>query len=315
MRHTRAFLAVTVASMVTATAASYANDPQTLDELIVDYLDGRQTEVLIAPDYQLARRYSLDLNGVVPSMYDLDMTVGMSPDGMFDYFAGKGVMAHTRGEPAYVWLNLLRDADHFLFSNSVQFSQVEHIVEFRTQLKRCYETGWSYQDFARWALESQMFLNRFPSGADRANASFFLFLGRDSLAAEVEVGNMWNAYVLIDPDATPPDDMDFNGLYHEYEFNPTVCNDGTMVCDAQFWGTEGSTPNEAIELMVTSSIFAEATAERFWLRAMGTVLPGVEFPDLRRLLAQGFVKSGYNLNWLIREIATSPAYTQEMMFR
>jgi hypothetical protein len=315
MRHTRAFLAVTVASMVTATAASYADDPQTLEELIVDYLDGRETEVLIAPDHQLARRYSLDLNGVVPSMDDLMKTEGMSPYAMYDYFAGKGAMAHTRGEPAYVWLNLLRDADHFLFSNSVQFSQVEHIVEFRTQLKRCYETGWSYQEFARWALESEMFLNRFPSGADRANASFFLFLGRDSLAAEVAVGNMWNGYVLIDENATPPDDMDFNGLYHEYEFNPTVCTDGTTVCDAQFWGTEGSTPSEAIELMVNSTMFSEATAERFWLRALGTVLPGVEFPDLRRLLAQGFVKSGYNLNWLIREIATSPAYTQEMMFR
>jgi hypothetical protein len=311
----RAFLAVAVAAIVTATAASYAEEPQTLEELIVDYLEGRDTEVLPAPAWQLARRYSLDLNGVVPSMDDLMATEDMNEDAMYDYFAGKGAMQHTRGEPAYVWVNLLRDADHFLFSNSTQFSQVEHILEFRTQLKRCYEEGYSYQEFARWALETQMFLNRFPSGADRANAAFFLFLGRESLASEVPVGNMWNGYVLIDPNADPPDSMNFNGLYHEYEYNPAVCMDGTTVCDAEFWGTEGSTPIEAIELMVTSPIFAEATVDRYWLRLIGSVLPGVEFPDLRRLLAQGFVQSGYNLNWLIREIATSPAYTQEMMFR
>ena len=54
---------------------------------------------------------------------------------------------------------------------------------------------------------------------------------------------------------------------------------------------------------------------RYWRRYLGVALPGVEFPDVRRLLAEGFVESGYDLTWLIRELITSPAYTQEMMFR
>ena len=51
------------------------------------------------------------------------------------FLAGKGPMAHTGGEPAYVWINLLKDADRFLFSNSSQFSQVAHVREFRDQLR------------------------------------------------------------------------------------------------------------------------------------------------------------------------------------
>ena len=52
-----------------------------------------------------------------------------------------------------------------------------------------------------------------------------------------------------------------------------------------------------------------------WHRYVGAPLPGVDFPDMRRVLVQGFVASDYDVNWLIRELTTSAAYTQEMMFR
>jgi len=300
--------------MATATLVSYAEEPQTLEALIVDYLAGAGAEVQIAPDYQLARRYAMDLTGVVPSVADLDATKGMSPSEMFGYFTAKNALPHTGGERAFVWVNLLKDADHFLFSNSTQFSQVAHIAEFRKQLRRCYSDSWSYEAFARWALKSQMFLNRFPSASDRANAAFFLFLGRDSLASEIPVGNMWNGYKLVNPDLEPSD-AESDPDYHAYVYDPNLCTSGKVNCDGTLWSTDGSTPDEAIDLIVGSPMFAEATVNRYWQRYIGVELPGVEFPDVRRVLAEGFIESGFDLNWLINELTTSPAYTQEMMFR
>ena len=183
-----------------AGGSSRAETPQTLEALITTYLEERGASVQIAPDYQLARRMAIDLTGVVPSISDLKELAGKTPTQMFDYFVAKKPMAHTNGERPYFWVNLLKDADHFLFSNSTQFSQVKHIIEFRTKLRRVYQEGWSYQEFARWALTSQMFLNRFPSASDRATASFFLFLLRDILSPELAVGHMWNGYALTAPD-------------------------------------------------------------------------------------------------------------------
>lgn len=285
-----------------------------LDDLIRSYLASRDASVQLAPPGQLARRYSVDLTGVVPDAVDLEATNAMAPDAMFDYFADRGPMDHTAGERPYVWFNLLRDADHFLFSNSSQFSQVAHIREFRAQLARVYAEGWSYQEFARWALESQLFLNRFPSAADRANAAFFLFLGRDSFASEVQAGQMWDGYRLLAPDIQPGN-AETNPDYHVHVYDPARCNSGETLCAAELWSVTGDTPAVVIEQLVTSSMFAEATVDHYWQRFMGARLPGVDFPELRATLVRGFVASSYDVNWLVRELTTSAAYTQEMMFR
>lgn len=307
-------LAVALLTAATATVASHAQEPDTLDGIIRSYLEGRGATVQLAPDSQLARRYAIDLTGVVPTPTDIATTRGMTPDQMFDHFINKGPMPHTQGARPYVWINLIKDADHFLFSNSNQFSQVAHIVEFRDQLERVYEDGWSYQSFARWALQSQMFLNRFPSDADRANASFFLFMGRESLAPEVPIGNMWNGYALINP-GLGNGDAETDPDYHVHDFDLARCNGGDVVCEATVWGMTGSTPDEAIELLVTAPMFAEATVNRYWERYMGSPLPGVEFPDVRMVLVKGLMASNFDINWLLRELMTSPAYTQEMMYR
>lgn len=302
------------ALLVAAVGSAAADGEGSLDEIIRATMAERGASPQIAPDYQLCRRYAIDLTGVIPSPADLAACEGRSPAEMFDHFRSKGPLPHTGGEPAYLWVNLLRDADHFLFSNGAQFSQVAHIREFRDQLRRVYAEGMSYREFARWALESQMFLNRFPSGADRANASFFLFLGRDSLASEVPVGNMWNGWVLREPDL-PASAAEEDPDYHEYDWDPSACSGGRTLCSAEFWGRTGSTPAEAIDAMLSSHLFVEATVDRYWERLLGYPLPGVDYPDIRRTLVLGFVESGYDVNWLIREIATSPAYTQQMMFR
>jgi hypothetical protein len=315
MAKRRTAAAATIATLIaTAAAVGQAEEPATLDALITSYLDGRGATVQFAPAPQLARRLALDLTGVVPSFADLDATANMTPGEMFDYFAAKPAMVHTGTERPYVWIQLLKDADHFLYSNSTQFSQLAHITAFNTELRRVYDEGYSYLEFSRWALESQMFLNRFPSAADRANAAFFLFLGRDSLAPEVPVGNMWNAYQLLD-DSIPAGQAEIDPNYHVYALDPAICSSGTVLCEATVWSTTGATPAEAIALLTDSPLFAEATVDRYWARAMGVPLPGVEFPDVRRMLVQGFVASGYNVNWLLRELMTSPAYTQEMMYR
>lgn len=286
---------------------------QTLEELIVDYLGQRGTTPQLAKHGELVRRYSIDLNGVTPSAMDLSACEGKSPSQIFDYFVAKGPMAHTKGERPYVWIQLMHDADHFLFSNSTQFSQVAHVREFRDHLKGVYQAGDSFEDFTRWALESQMFLNRFPSAADRANASFFLFLGRDSLASEVPAGNMWNAWVLKNA-SIPASQSESNADYHVYEYRTSVCST-QFVCTSPLWGSKGSTPREAIDLMLRSPMFAEATVDRYWRRLIGNPMRGNDFPEMRRALVQGFKANGWNVNWLIKEIATSSAYTQEMMFR
>ena len=305
------FIALGIAAFASGALAAGTNG--TLNEMIGTFLSERGSTVQLAPHSQLARRMSIDLTGVISSVADVDATRSMSPEEMFDYYANMGVMDHTGGLPAYAWVNLLRDADDFLFSNSVQFSQVAHIQEFHDQLARLYTEDWSYQDFARWSLTSQMFLNRFPSGADRANAAFFLFLGRDSFTNEVPVGNMWNGYVLRNSNLDASD-AETSPDYHVYDYEPTRC--GTeVVCEAELWSQVGSTPQEAIEQIVASPLFAEAVVERYWMRLIGTPLPGVDFPVIRTTLAQEFVANNYSVNWLIREIATSAAYTQEMMFR
>lgn len=304
----------TFISVAASQGVSAGEDDSSLDSLIRSYLADRGASVKLAPPAQLARRYAIDLTGVVPSPADIAATSAMTPQEMFDYFVNRPAMDHTAGERPYVWTRLVRDADHFLFSNSTQFSQVAHIREFRDQLGRVYDEGWSYQEFARWALESQMFLNRFPSAADRANAAFFLFLGRDSFASEVQAGNMWNGYVLRNPNISA-NQAETNPDYHVYDYEPTRCTSGAVMCDADLWDGTGNTPAQAIEPMVTSSIFVEATVDHYWFQLIGQPLPGVEFPAVRRVLASGFVASGYDVNWLIREIATSVAYTQEMMFR
>jgi len=285
-----------------------------LDTLIRSHLIARGTKVRIAPDHQLARRYAIDFTGVVPSPHDVVTVRGASPLEMLEYFKAKGPMPHSEGQRPYVQINLRKDADHFLFSNSVQFSQVKHIREFRAQLARTYDEGWSYQDFTRWALQSQMFLNRFPSGADRANASFFLFIGRDTLANEVASGNMWNGYRLRSP-GLPVGVAETDPDYHVYDYEPQRCSDGRALCVAELWAQTGSTPDDIIELLVGSPMFVQATVDRYWERFVGEAMPGVDFPEIRRLLAKGFVAHDYDVNWLIREIATSPAYTQEAMFR
>jgi hypothetical protein len=309
-----ATLAAALFCVATASYISHADTPKTLDGLITSYLDGRGAEVQIAPSEQLARRFALDFIGVVPTPADVQAMQGKTPADMFDYFASKGAVPHTDGETPYVWINLLKDADFFLLSNSTQFSQVAHIVEFRDQLRRTYAESWSYKDFARWALESQMFLNRFPSGADRANAAFFLFLGRDSLASEVPVGNMWNGYALTDANISNAN-AETDPLFHVHDYDFNRCSDGSVVCSATLWSTTGSTPAQAIDLIVETPMFAEATVNRFWERFMGYSLPGVEFPDMRKVLVEGLVASNFDINWLVRELTTSPAYTQEMMFR
>ncbi len=306
-------LGIGIAIAIAGMRASAA-EPGSLDELIIEYLASRDASVQVAPDHQLARRYAIDLTGVVPSSADVVATAGMSPTEMFDHFANKGPLAHTDGERPYVWINLLLDADHFLFSNSTQFSQIAHIRAFRDQLRRVYDEGWSYQEFARWALRSQLFLSRFPSAADRANAAFFLYLGRDSFSSEVPVGNLWNGFALRD-DNIPASAAETDPDYHVYDYDPTRCDRGDVVCTASLWSNAGSTPDEAIEWLVTSPLFAEATVDRYWQRYLGAPLPGVDFPDLRRVLVQGFVASDYDVRWLIRELCTSAAYNQEMMFR
>ncbi len=304
-----ALLGLILTSSLVLAAGSNGN----LDMMIVKFLTDRGSTVQLAPTSQLTRRLSIDLTGIVPTLDDVQATSSMSAEETFDFFAAKGAMSHTNGLTAYAWVNLLRDSDHFLFSNSVQFSQVGHIQEFRDQLARLYSEDWSFQDFARWSMTSQMFLNRFPSGADRANASFFLFLGRDSFANEVPSGNMWNGYYLRNPDLDASD-AETNADYHVYDYDQSRC--GTqVVCEAVLWSKVGATPQDVIEQIVTSPLFAEAVVERYWLRLIGTELPGVDFPIIRTTLAQDFVANGYSVNWLIREIATSAAYTQEMMFR
>ncbi|MBL8956987.1 MAG: DUF1549 domain-containing protein [Myxococcaceae bacterium] len=285
---------------------------ETADELIRKYLQQRGTDVQMAKHSELVRRYAIDLTGVIPSAADVAALEGKSPREMFAYFKAKGALPHTRGEQPYVWVNLLLDADHFLFSNSTQFTQVRYIREFRDQLRRLYADGYSYRDFARWALESQNFLSRFPSAADRANASFFLFLGRDSLPNEVPSGNMWNGWVLRNA-SIPAGQAETNADYHVYVYQPSVC--GTTLCTARLWSKTGSTPAEIIELMLASPMFAEAAVDRYWQRLVGRPFPSNDFPDVRRELVRGFIQSGWNVNWLIEEIATSAAYTQEMMFR
>ncbi|MCP4445981.1 MAG: DUF1549 domain-containing protein [Myxococcales bacterium] len=284
-----------------------------LNDMIVEFLTERGSTVQLAPPNQLTRRMSIDLTGVTPTLADMEATEAMSPEQMFDYYVGIGPMPHTGGISAYAWVNLLHDADEFLFSNSVQFSQVTHIQEYNTQLERLYSEDWSYQEFTRWALTSQMFLNRFPSGADRANAAFFLFLGRDSFSNEVPAGNMWNGYVLRNPNLDASD-AETNPDYHVYDYDPSRC--GTeVICEAELWSQVGSTPEAVIGQIVESPLFAEAVVERYWQRMIGTPLPGVDFPVIRTSLAQNLIANNYSVNWLIREIATSPAYTQEMMFR
>ncbi len=300
--------------VVAGAGVTLAEGEGQLDQLIRDYLGSRDAKVQLAPPSQLARRYSIDLTGVVPSPADVGLMMNKSPGEMFDYFQQKGQLPHTGNETAYVWINLLHDADHFLFSNSNQFSQPDHIRAFRDQLRRVYADGWSFREFTRWALESQMFLNRFPSGADRANAAFFLFLGRDSFASEVPVGDVWNVYTLRN-DNIPASQSETNPDYHVYELDEARCTSGEVECTAPFWSGEVSTLTEAVDMMLASPMFAEATVDRYWYRYMGSDLPGIDFPDLRRTLAQGFVANGYDVNWLIKEIATSAAYTQEMMFR
>lgn len=290
-----------------------AQDDPPIDEMIRSYLAEREATVQLAPDQQLCRRFAIDMTGVIPSAADIEACSGLSPAEMFDYFRAKGPMPHTRGEDPYVWINLLRDADHFLFSNSTQFTQITHLRAYRDQLRRVYAGGMSYAEFARWALESQMFLSRFPSAADRANASFFLFLGRDSLATEVAVGRRWNGYALRSP-GIPAGDADENPDYHAYDYDASRC-DSRALCAAELWGQEGSTPEQAIDQMLGSHLFLEATVDRYWERFVGGPMPGLDFPELRRSLVNGFVANGHDVNWLIREIMTSAAYTQEMMYR
>lgn len=311
MRRT-SLLILTLAIAAATPALSVEGSP--LDQLIRAYLAERGAEVQLAMPQELSRRYSIDLTGVVPSVDDIQATAEMSPEQMFDYYHAKAALPHSGGEVPYVWVNLLEDADYFLFSNSTQFSQRAHIVEFRDQLRRVYVEGWSYREFARWALRSQMFLNRFPSAADRANAAFFLFLGRDSFSSEVPFGNMWNGYALRNPDI-PAGQAETNADYHVNDYDAARCQRDDVVCDATLWATSGSTPEVAVDMVVASPMFAEAAVDRYWARYIGSRLPGVDFPDIRRALAEGFAASDYDVNWLIKEITTSPAYTQEMMFR
>jgi len=314
VKRSRIPLLVAVVGLLAAGQVIAAGEGERLDDLIRAYLAERGAEVDIAPEGELARRYAIDLTGVVPTAADLDAVAGMTPEQMFDYFATKGPMPHTGSEQPYVWVNLLRDADRFLFSNSSQFSQVGHVREFRDQLRRVYADGWSFQEFARWALQSQMFLNRFPSAADRANAAFFLFLGRDSFASEVQAGNMWNGWALRNP-SIPASQAETNPDYHVHDYDQSRCGSGAVDCTGELWSTTGDTPTAAIESIVTSNLFAEAAVDHYWQRLVGYPLPVVDFPELQRALVQGFIASGYDVNWLIREIATSAAYTQEMMFR
>lgn len=304
----RALLVLALALGFTAKARA-----ETADELIRKYLQQRGTDAQLAKHGELVRRFAVDLTGVIPTPADVAALEGKSPREIFTYFKARPAMAHTRGEAPYAWVNLLLDADHFLFNNSSQFTQVRYIREFRDRLRRLYVEGASYQEFARWALESQYFLSRFPSAADRANASFFLFLGRNSLPSEVPAGNMWNGWTLKNA-AIPATQAESNVDYHVYVYTPSVCS-ATALCSAPLWSITGSTPKEAIDAMLASTVFAEATVERYWVRLMGTPLPGNDFPDVRRALVQGLVASGWNVNWLIEEIATSAAYNQEMMFR
>ncbi len=301
-----------ISAMVGATAG--AQGDQTLDGLVRSYMAERGAEPQLAPDHQLCRRFAIDFTGVIPSVADLAACDGATPEEMYQHFVDKGPMPHTGGERPYVWVNLLKDSDHFLFSNSTQFSQVGHIREFRDRLRTVYADGGSYADFARWALDSQMFLNRFPSAADRANASFFLFLGRDSLSSEVPAGNMWNGWALRDDDI-PASEAETNPDYHVYDYDPSRCRTGDALCSATLWGVEGDSPAQIIELMVGSTLFAEATVDRYWARFVGAPLPGVDYPELRAVLVRGFVERGHDVNWLIREITTSAVYTQEMMYR
>ncbi len=308
-------MALSVAALALASSSQgAAEEDATLAEVIRDHMAERGATVQLAPTPQLARRYAVDLTGVVPTPEDVSACEGKTPEEMFDYFRAKAPMAHTRGDAPYVWANLIRDADHFLFSNSTQFAQVRHIRELEGQLRRVYAEGWSYAEFTRWALESQYFLARFPSGADRANAAFFLFLGRDSLASEVAVGRRWNGWVLREP-LLPASAAEDDPDYHEHDYDPSVCGTPGVLCEAELWGVGGSTPAEAIDQMVSSTLFAEAVVDRYWERYVGSPLPGVDFPIIRRILVQGLRDHGYDVNWLVREIATSPAYTQEMMFR
>ena len=300
--------------LLPGSGSAYAAETGGLNQLLTDHLTSKDSSPRFAPDGQLARRIAIDLTGVVPSLTDLVNTEGMTPAEMFDYFAGKDPMPHTAGEQPYVWVNLLQDADHFLFSNSFQFSQAAHIREFRDVLARMYREGSSYREFARWAMRSQMFPNRFPSGADRANAVFFLFLGRDSLASEVSCGNMWNGYRLENP-RIPVQEFETNPDWHAYIYDPQRCADGRALCEAELWSRTGSTPTEAIEMIVGSPLFSEAVVDRYWARYIGEPLPGLDFPRIRKVLAQGFIDADYDPNWVIREIVTSIAYTQEAMFR
>jgi len=301
-----------IAAAVGATAG--AQPEQSLDGLVRSYMAERGAEPQLAPDHQLCRRYAIDFTGVIPSSTDLVACEGATATEMYLHFVGKAPMPHTGGERPYVWINLLKDSDHFLFSNSTQFSQVGHIREFRDRLRTVYADGGSYAEFTSWALDSQMFLNRFPSGADRANASFFLFLGRDSLSNEVPAGNMWNGWALRDDDI-PASQAETDPDYHVYDYDASRCSSGRALCSATLWGVEGDSPAEIIGLMVGSTLFVEATVDRYWERFLGQPLPGVDYPEIRAVLVRGFIDSGYDVNWLIREITTSPVYTQEMMYR
>ena len=311
---TRALVLVTACTFLVLPHAGAAPEDNAVDALLYQYLAERGARPQIAPTAQLARRYAIDLTGVLPTAADLEQCQGLAPAAMFDYFRDKAPMAHSEEERPYVWSMLLRDADRFLFSNSSQFSQVAHVRELRDQLRRVYAEGWSFQAFARWALTSQAFLNRFPSGADRANAAFFVFLGRDSFASEVPVGNAWNGYRLRDPEL-PANQAESNPDYHVYDLDPARCASGAVVCTATLWAQRITSLEQAITTIVESPLFAEATVNAYWERLVGRPLPGNDFPELRRALVQGLRAHDFDVNWLVREIATSVAYAQEMGFR
>ncbi len=250
----------------------------------------------LADQAQLIRRMSLDLNGIVPDADHFDSLANSTPAEIANFYMDR---------PGFVGVSQVIFSDILMYSNQEMFSRTPQIAALNDLVAQLH-TDLAWDEFAKQVIMSEAYLSRFASAVDRATAAYVIFLGYDPITPyDFRFGYMFNRYELTDENN------------RVYTLTGNCDNDETdevETCNAEIWGMQGSTPEDAGNMLTSLPAFAEHGAAVVWKRYIGAEV-ALALPELGVELGHFYADAEFDLKKLTLEVVTSLAYRQSYNYR
>lgn len=300
-----------------------------IDEASCPEIQGRGIEPEPADDFEMCRRYTLDLLGYSPTVDDYEADCkGRTREEIVDDFMGRD---------GYVQLGRRVWADEFLMTS--QETYYEYVAQLDALVQQLYRGEIKLGELARQIVTHPGFTGRFE-GQDLPGYSFLAFLGRDAAPHERKgLEPLWHMWQDRFIDEHP---LYYFG-YSKMVVNTILCMGGNEAdCHSDLWGHHSVvippieednydydgvnvldladlSPDQWQELakpgdLITQQpVFHETAANKSLVRYLG-YRAGVQIPRVAQVLVDLLDATNGDVRRIEREILTSQLYWMASAF-